>query len=114
MTSTTLRSVVLGLVLVASPALAEEQAPTPSGQSAQPTTPLQTATSDAKPALGSLDEVVCKIRSEPVPGTRISRKREICRTRREWGEEEQVAKDVLREIHKDGGSNSNIKGASGS
>lgn len=114
MRSTILRAALLSIALYASPSLADEQAQPSAGQSAQAATQAQPSTAEAKPAPGSLDEVVCKIRAEPVPGTRISRKREICRTRREWGEEEQTAKGILREIHKDGGANSNIKGASGS
>lgn len=113
MRSPTLASVFLSLLLGLSPGFAGEQAQPTANQGERPAASAQSSTSDAKPAPGSLDEVVCKIRTEPVAGTRISRKREICRTRREWLEEEQVAKGVLREIHKDGGSNSSIKGSGG-
>lgn len=109
----TLPAFLLSMALAASAALAEEQAQQQPGDGAPAATPAQTPAAGPKPAPGSLDEVVCKIRTEPVAGTRISRKREICRTRREWTQDEQIAQGALREIHKDGGSNSNIKGAKG-
>lgn len=62
----------------------------PAGQTQTP--PAENA------AASSLDEVVCQVRETPVTGTRITRKRKICRTRREWLEETRIAQDTLNRI----------------
>ncbi|MCE9523858.1 MAG: hypothetical protein K8S25_15685 [Alphaproteobacteria bacterium] len=57
-----------------------------------------------------LDEEICKTREEPITGTRISRKRQVCHTRREWLQEAQVAQDTLNKIQESGRASNGIAG----
>lgn len=77
-------------VLMSSVAWAAEPPP-------QPATP-PAATDKPAPEAGSLGETVCQIREEPITGTRITRKRKICRTRREWLQETRIGQDALKRV----------------
>jgi len=72
------------------------------------TPPPAGATAERDAPAGSLDEVVCKVREEPITGTRIVRKRKICRTRREWLEETRIAQDALNDVQESGRTQSGI------
>ena len=79
---------------------------------ANPPTAQQPA-KDVSLEQGPLDEVVCEVRDYPVTGTRISRKREVCRTRREWLQDRQNGQDTLKKVQEMGRTSNGIKGAGG-
>ena len=97
---------------LASPAaLADENPQGPAAQANQSS--AQQPVKDVSLEQGPLDEVVCEVREIPVTGTRISRKREVCRTRREWLQDRQNGQDTLKKVQEMGRTSNGIKGASG-
>ncbi|MBL9097198.1 MAG: hypothetical protein JNK07_09745 [Alphaproteobacteria bacterium] len=107
-----IRSAVCALTAMswfASPLAMAAESPAPQQQAA----PVQTdSAADLARKPGSMDEVICEVRDRPVTGTRISRKRQVCRTRREWIEEQQSGQDTLKKVQEAGRTSNGIKGAS--
>ena len=90
-------TVACTLAVASVPAGAEETASAPPAQQAGEVNP-----STVTPQRGSPDEVVCKAQSQPVTGTLISRKRKVCKTRREWDQEKKDAEAFVQKVQEAG------------
>jgi hypothetical protein len=80
------KSVLLMVVALAAPALAEDAAP-----GAVPNTQAPAAQGDASDGASPLDKVVCK-KLAPPTGTRLGARR-VCQTEREWRDLMQRSQD---------------------
>jgi hypothetical protein len=85
--------------LLAAPALADDPLQ-PQGQ--------QPPASTTAPPAGTPDEMICKVRSEPVIGSKINKKTKICRTKREWDEEKRIGQNTADRVQKSGGGQSGM------
>lgn len=100
------------LLCVASSSAIAGQQPAPPPQQQEAVVRTESGPDQARKP-GSLDEVICEVRDKPATGTRITRKREVCRTRREWLEDAENGQATLKKVQDAGGTSNGIKGPGG-